>query len=191
MAPWCCSWPAPRRRAASALRAARGEVPCRKRNHTVRLEPSTEDFASEINEAGAALPREYPIGPIKRLNTSALTLHGGCPSARGHRRKTARRRAVWGWTSGAALACPQVLPVVHADGPNKMRQPLAPSHPKRSAQAPHGDPKLVRGRSFRRFQRAAQVRISFTGQSRTGFRPGARPFICSLLSRNIAEHFGQ
>ena len=40
-------------------------MPKRKRNHTVWLEPSTEDFASELNEAGAALPREYPS---KRLN---------------------------------------------------------------------------------------------------------------------------
>ena len=28
-------------------------------------------------------------------------------------------------------------------------------------------------------------------QSLTGFRPGARCFICSFLRRNTAEHFGQ
>ena len=34
-------------------------------------------------------------------------------------------------------------------------------------------------------------RPSFTGQFLTGFRQGERCFICSLLSRNIAEYFGQ
>jgi hypothetical protein len=85
------------------------------------------------------------------------------------------------------------MPVLAPDAPGSVFFPEAARTlpPQAIGSGPARDPKLVRGRSFRRFQRAAQVRISFTGQSRTGFRPGARPFICSLLSRNIAEHFGQ
>ena len=75
-----------RRRAASALRATRGNVPCRGRK--VRRDRLAKKFASEVNKAAAALPREYPIRLSKQLKTSALT-----PGGRGmeKRRRVADR----------------------------------------------------------------------------------------------------
>ena len=63
-----------RRGAASALRATRGNVPCRGRK--VRRDRLAKKFASEVNKAAAALPREYPIRLSKQLKTSALTPGG-------------------------------------------------------------------------------------------------------------------
>jgi hypothetical protein len=51
----------------------------------------------------------------------------------------------WGYGRGRPCV-PAGLPVVHADGRGKMRQPLAPSHTQAIGFRPRTGPKLVRGR---------------------------------------------